>query len=221
MGNVIHMSDDIHQQVQALLPWYVNDTLDEDEAAAVEAHLAECAECRRDLVNEKALGTEVSLASMDVDQGWAAMRARITGQPDVPVAALPPVSANVVPLRPKPLLGRSVPLGWVIGAQAAALALMIGGVHLSRPGPEPVYHALGASPLPVAGNVIVIFRSDTTEQALRNALAQSDASLVGGPTDSNAFILHVDGPKRPSALAALRANDKVMLAEPIDGPATP
>jgi hypothetical protein len=216
MGNVIHFSGDIHQQVQSLLPWYVNDTLDEDEGAAVEAHLAECAECRRDLLTEKALGSEVSLASMDVDQGWATMRDRIAGH--APAAPLP---ANVVPLRRKSLFRRPIPMGWALGAQAAALALVVGGMRLGQPAPDPVYHALGSAPLPAAGNMIVIFRPDATEQALRDALVGNHASLVGGPTDSNAYILHVDDAKRPTALAALRANRQIVLAEPIDGPVRP
>jgi hypothetical protein len=226
MGNVIPLGGDVHQQVQSLLPWYVNDTLSEDEAAAVEAHLAECAECRRDLVSEKALGGEVSLASMDLDQGWAAMRDRIEGRiHSAPkpsnLAPSDPASSNVVPLRRKPIFLRSIPLGWALGAQAAALVLVFGGVRLSHPAPDPVYHTLSSASLPATGNMIVIFRPDTTELALRNALLGSHASLVGGPTDSNAYVLNVDGAKRADALAALRANRQIVLAEPIDGPVHP
>jgi hypothetical protein len=216
MSNVSHLGGDIHQQVQILLPWYVNDTLDEIETETVEVHLAECAECRRDLEGEKKLGVESSLASMDVDQGWAAMRERIASTGLIPI--LPnSLRTNITPLRRKSILRRSIPLGWATAAQAAALVLIVGGVRMTRPPLEPVYHALGAAPVSAAGNVIVIFRPEATERELREALTGSRASLVGGPTDSNAYILHVDGATRASALTALRANSHVVLAEPIDG----
>jgi hypothetical protein len=217
MNNVIPLAGDDHQQVQSLLPWYVNGTLDEDEAAAVEAHLVECDECRADLAAERVLASEVPLASMDVDQGWAAMRNRIAGT--MPEAPSPP--ATVVPFRRKSVFGRSIPIGWAVAAQAAALALVVGGVELSRPTPDHVYHTLGAAPAPATGDMIVIFRPDATEQAMRSALTANGASLVGGPTASNAYVLHVDTAKRAGALAALRADRDVVLAEPIDGPAQP
>lgn len=219
MGTIIHLSGDEHQQVQMLLPWFVNDTLEESEASAVEAHLAECAECRRDLIQEKALAMEASLASMDVDQAWAAMRDRVVSSAQHPAGPAP--TANVVPLRRRSILKRPVPLGWAMAAQAAALLLVVGGMRLTQPPLEPVYHALGAAPAPAAGNVIVIFRPEATEQALRAALAGSHTSMVGGPTDSDAYILHVDPAQRAGALATLRANGQVVLAEPIDGPNRP
>jgi anti-sigma factor RsiW len=40
---------DAHEQAQMLLPWHVNGSLEPGEAALVEAHLAECAECRATL----------------------------------------------------------------------------------------------------------------------------------------------------------------------------
>jgi hypothetical protein len=220
MGKVIRLAGDIHQQVQSLLPWYVNATLEEDEAAAVEAHLAECVECRRALVGEKTLGVEVSLASMDIDQGWAAMRRRIAGETGVPAVAAPR-PAHVVPLRRQPFLRRPVPMGWAIGAQAAALLLVFGGLQLRHAVSPPMYHALGSAPLPAAGNVIVIFKPEATERAMRDALAGNHATMVGGPTDSNAYVLHVDVAQRPGGHAAGRPNDVVTLAEPVDGPVAP
>ena len=35
-----------HNDVELLLPWYVNDTLDDDERKTVQQHLQTCAECR-------------------------------------------------------------------------------------------------------------------------------------------------------------------------------
>ncbi len=40
----------LHREVWALLPWYVNGTLTDQEIAAVESHLATCADCQCELV---------------------------------------------------------------------------------------------------------------------------------------------------------------------------
>ena len=43
MAQIIHFRGSPHDEVQELLPWFVNGTLDTDEAERVEAHLASCA----------------------------------------------------------------------------------------------------------------------------------------------------------------------------------
>jgi len=222
MGRVISMPGDPHQQVQTLLPWYMNGTLDAGEVAAVEAHLAECAECREDLVLERAIGQDMPGIPLDVERGWAAMRGRIERErspvPE-PVAVLQEPT-NVVPLRGN-WLQRSVPVRWALAAQAAAAVLIVGAGRLMMPvaAPEPLYHALGSAPQAVPGNMVVIFRPDTIEQDLRGAVVASGAELVGGPTVSDAYVLRVASPQRDTALARLRANVHVVLAEPIDGSA--
>jgi hypothetical protein len=78
--------------------------------------------------------------------------------------------------------------------------------------------ALGdkAQPSPSA-NVIILFRPEATEAGMRAALRQSGASLVGGPTDADAYLLRVPAQERATALERLRAEDEVLMAEPIDG----
>jgi hypothetical protein len=50
-------------------------------------------------------------------------------------------------------------------------------------------------------------------------LATSGAALVGGPTEADAYLLHVPANARPAALEKLRKDSNVTLAQPIDGPA--
>jgi anti-sigma factor RsiW len=216
MGNIIRLSGDPHQETQHLLPWYANGTLDADEAATVEAHLAGCAECRADLATERALGVEVASMPIDVEQGWAAMRSRIEARD----RAAP---SPVVPIRPRrtSFFRRPVPVGWALTAQAAAAILMVGATRLSGPAAQPLYHALGSTPVSAPGNVVVIFRPDTAEQDLRGALLRSGARLVGGPTASDAYVLRVADAERGAAIARLRSNGHVVLAEPIDEDAQP
>ena len=78
------------------------------------------------------------------------------------------------------------------------------------------YRALGSAPAAAPGNIIVIFRPTASEQELRAALTQSGARVVDGPTASDAFVLRVAPAERTAALARLKANRQVMMAEPID-----
>lgn len=214
MTQIFQFEGDLHQQAQILLPWYVNGTLDLDEVAAVEAHLAECPECRADLERERALGHEVANLSLDVDHGWAALRDR-----------LEPLAATLAPTplrRPVAFLRKPVPMGWAIMAQAACLALAaIGVVSFASPRIRPEaaghYRALGSADAATIGNVVVMFKPSASELALRQTLRQAGARVVDGPTAGDAYILHVEPRRRTEALARLRADDDVQLAEPIDG----
>src|SRR5262245_36110475 len=48
-----------HDEVQALLPWFANGTLDEAEHAWVETHLGRCSQCRAEAEECRALGAAV------------------------------------------------------------------------------------------------------------------------------------------------------------------
>jgi hypothetical protein len=82
---------------------------------------------------------------------------------------------------------------------------------------RPQYHALGSAPAPASANLIVMFRSAATEQAVRDQLQSAGASIVGGPTSTGAYLLHVDPARRQSALTRLQSASSVELAQPIDG----
>jgi hypothetical protein len=52
---------------------------------------------------------------------------------------------------------------------------------------------------------------------VRSTLRIANASIVDGPTAADAYLLHVPPQQRNEALAKLRADDDVQMAEPIDG----
>jgi hypothetical protein len=99
------------------------------------------------------------------------------------------------------------------------LILGLGSIVIGRP--RPLYHALGAAPSTAVGDIVIIFKPTAPEQALRAALIQSGARLVDGPTVSDAYILYVKPSERPKALARLRADAAVVLAEPLDAEMRP
>jgi anti-sigma factor RsiW len=196
-----------HDEAEELLPWYANGQLDAPDRARVDAHLSTCAYCRQQLALERRLIDEFQAMTPEVESGWARVRARIAAP------------APVRPRRSRPFtevwtyLSRPA----VAGLVAAQLAFVViaGGTLLSLSRPD--YHALGSAPAPASANVIVIFRAEATEADVRDVLKAANASIVGGPTPANAYLLHVAPPQRQPALAKLQSDDNVEMAEPIDG----
>lgn len=199
-------TDDAHEEADSLLPWYATGELDPTERSLVENHLKSCARCQRQLRHEQRLIEELAALSPEVEAGWARLRDRI---------ALP-----VPEPRRTRFAGRGI---WqtvrrpaVAALLAAQLAFVVfaGGLMLSLQRPD--YRALGSAQAPAAANVLVIFKPEITEEHMRAALTASGASLVGGPTSADAYLLHVQPAARDAALARLRSDRNVSLAQPID-----
>jgi anti-sigma factor RsiW len=215
-GQILHLEPDPHVATQRLLPWYLTGRLDTDEHDAVEAHLAQCPECRAELETERQwqLLQPGHGAQVDVEDGWARMRARLGGD------ALPrPVT------RPAPASRRRnwLPPTWQrlpARAWAAPALLSVGlavaiGVTLR---PVPVvgeYHALSA-PVEAGATAVVRFRPDATEAQIRHGLKDSDARLVDGPTVSDAYVVRLPRDHYAAALDKLRKEPGVALVEALE-----
>ncbi len=204
MGSLIHLHLDRHDETLKLLPWYATGQLDAADHAQVGAHLTGCAECRAELASERRLRGAVAGLSVDVEMGWAAFRRTHVARPRYRLAR--------TALRH--ITSRPAALGWFVVAQAVLLLVAV--PILSPAGRLAPYRTLGAAPSAATGNIIVMFRPETSERALRHALTLSGARLVDGPTAADAYVLRVPDARRRAALATLHAQPAVMLAEPID-----
>lgn len=212
MGHVVTFPADRHQEVQQLLPWYWTGTLDEAERAMVDAHLGDCAECREELGTEPALKAALASASPDAETSWESLRMR-TG------AAMPAprrtrrtwAAAGRRPARPEGLK-------WVVAAQFVLLAVLGFAALPTSPAAQRQgeYRALGEAPAGRTGNVLAMFRPDSSVAAMRHSLEASGARLVDGPTPAGAYLLEVPGGIGGRQLAALRGDPNVTMAEPIE-----
>lgn len=207
----LHCADDQPHEAEALLPWYATGQLDGRDRALVEDHLQSCLHCQQQLFLERRLIDEYGTLVPQVENGWSRLRAGLDVAPEPKrPPLLQPLSDFWHSLTRPPVMG-------LVAAQAVLL-LIGGGLLLSVQRPQAAqYHALSSAPAPAAADVIVMFQENATEEQISHALNASGASLVGGPTAADAYLLHVDQKNRSAAVARLQSDRHVTLAQPIDG----
>ena len=219
MSRVVQLGVDVHQRVQTLLPWYVGAGLDEEERASVEAHLAECPRCQAELAWERKLhaADDGAAAPADAERGFAVLRERIAGG-----------AARSRPTGLAARLARGWQRGpawmrWAVVGQCAVIAMFGVALLIGAPSSEDRYRALGAPAAApgAAGNLIVRFRPDATEQQMRSVLRDNEARLVYGPTTTDAYLLAVPPERVRAVVTRLRAQNVVLLVEALDGSAPP
>lgn len=209
MGRIIPLNADRHEQTQMLMPWYVTGQLEAEEAAQVEAHLTDCRECRAEFRLEQRLEMAVAGLPFDADLGWAEVRARLAAQGDRRGLA------GAV----RRAFSPAARTGWAIAAQ---FILVIVAIGMLLPLTQPArYHALGAAQPAPRGDLIVMFRPEAQAQDLSRVLRDSGARLVDGPTAADAYVLAAPPGGRSAALARLRANHAIVMAEALDAPPAP
>jgi len=202
MSDLNHSNDQPHE-AEELLPWYASGRLDPADRLLVEEHLSSCPGCREQLTLERRVIREFRSLAPEMDAGWARLLSRVA----------PPPAPRKEPRQMWRMAGHPA----VATLAAAQVAFLVFGaatlLWLSRP----TYQALGSAPPSTTADVIVMFRADATIEDVRSTLRAANASIVDGPTDADAYLLHVPARQRNIALTRLRADDDVQMAEPIDG----
>ena len=216
-GQILHLEPDPHAAVQRLLPWYLTGRLETSEHDAVETHLAQCPECRAELETERQwqLLQPGHGAQVDVEDGWARMRARLGGD------AAPRPVATPVPRRRSWLppawqaVRRPAARAWAAPA-LLSMALAVAIVVTLRPAtPAGEFHAL-AAPAEGGATAVVRFRPDATEAQIRQGLKDSGARLVDGPTVSDAYVVRLSREHYAAAIDKLRKAPGVALVEALE-----
>ena len=113
-----------HDELRELLAAYALDALDSEDERAVEAHLATCPDCRRDVAALREAAASLATGVPAVEPP-AALKTRIMRATELEARVEPPA-----PVTPLPA-GR--PRNWslAMAALAAALAVVLGGLNLS------------------------------------------------------------------------------------------
>lgn len=196
-----------HDQAEQLLPWYATGQLDAADRAQVERHLLSCGDCRQQLKLERRFIDEFQGLAPEVDSGWARLRARVAA-PALKAPRRRHALREIWAMLTRPAVA-------ALAVAQIAFVVIAGAAFLSLG--RPAYHVLGSPPVAADANAIVIFRAETREGEMRRALGGAGATIVGGPTAADAYLLHVAAADRQDAIARLQADDNVQLAQPIDG----
>lgn len=211
-GQVLQLDPAAHKVADALLPWFVNGTLEGDELAFVQQHLSGCKRCQREV--EWLRGLHAACVAGEASPGAAPVLRRLRRR------------LEELPRRRR---GTSVPnfwsrlppwSGWAV-ATPLAVMLAVGAWLLPAAEGTAPYRTLGAASAKAvaSGNIVVVFDPATTEADLRRILQQAGARIVDGPTESNAYVLAVPAQEEIRALQALRAQRATLLAVQL-GPQT-
>jgi putative zinc finger protein len=204
-----------HQEVSALLPWYVNDTLADTERQKVDAHVGGCAVCRDDLALHKRILEGIN-AQPALDYMPVASLKRLQARLDVAQtqAAAPPMA----PFEP----GRSdAPRrGWMaasIAAMAVAIALLAADrwVQFEVRERQPNYHTVTKEiPRPQGEVIRAVFSPSITLVELQTILDEAQLKIVSGPTEAGVYSLASNSTLTVrSSLALLRRHATVRFAE--------
>ena len=193
-----------HEAAQLLLPWLLAGTLDGAELAIVQHHLQGCAQCQADLAWQRKLRAAAPApdAAFDADRALAQLLPRLGPQSS---------RLGVLDRWRKAAAANSAWLKWTATVQLAAIGVL--SVLLAgHDGAD--YRAMGAAPRADA-NAVVMFRPDTSEREMRRIQQASGARVVDGPTVTDAYVLALPASQASAALARMRAERAVTLAQPL------
>ena len=211
-GQILRFDDTEHRNADALLPWFVNETLSDDERASVDRHLRDCARCRREVEALRQLQAfcRSAPARIDATPGPRNVNDRVTAASHRG-SVRPWLQRFLQRWRRAPQWTR-----WVIVAEFAgvlALTAFVGAYDGESSAP---YRTLGAPPAASPyGTIAVVFVPGLAEAEMRRILQAAGARIVDGPTTTDAYVLRVPTGHRIDALMTLRSEPAVVLAEPL------
>jgi anti-sigma-K factor RskA len=220
-GHVLPFEGRSHRDVERLLPWYVNATLDAGERDLVRQHLADCAHCRSEVAALRALvgaGAEDTVEPDDaraLDRDWSRLRVRLHAQ------RREASRSSVHRMR----TGWRTSAKWMrvaLAAQVCVVAVL--AVFLMRTERAPStdaasfdapYRTLSAtsSPIPSNDTMLVVFDPRLTDAQLRELLGANHARIVDGPNAAGAFLVAAPQGQAELVRNALRASPGVAMAE--------
>jgi len=216
---------DTHAEAWALLPWLANGRIQASDREWVEAHLAQCAECRGELAVQQLVVTEMNgqthpeASATDEHRSFNKLWARI----EASEAAALPVSSVKGTGAPVSRTSRTV--RWLAAAvvvQGFGLALF-GFNALRQNSPAGGYITYSEVP-PQRLNapaVRVVFAPEASMSEVNTLLTHQGLSIVSGPGTSGNFTAELSadavasGASANSVAAVISKDPNVSFAQPV------
>ena len=234
-----------HQQIQLLLPWYLNQSLEQNERLQVQRHLRSCLRCNRELVALRKLVAAVNQPSdleVAAEASFAGLHAKMQ--------AAEPVRQSPTSAIKKPTLawfGNRVSVasgcagntanrhgllsrlngstGKRFAIAASMLLVMVTlTMHYGRSPVTADYYTLSAAKTkaPEGVKLRVVFSKSLPESGINSLLEKIHGRFVEGPNSVGAYTVRLaDGKGRPDiteVTAFLRNQQNVLLVEPVIEP---
>ncbi|MFZ3001450.1 MAG: zf-HC2 domain-containing protein [Undibacterium umbellatum] len=213
--NQAHQSDESdHSQVQDLLPWYANNTLQADEQQLVRAHLQTCTACQDDLQWQQKLKAGEPAASTvpNVDRALARLLPKLDGQ--VQAAKVNNTNNFMAGLRTLFTADGKAPARRGMAVMAAQTAVIVGLVaFMALPRQDDSSYRVLGSGERSSGNIVVVFKPETTVKDIQRIMSINDARIIDGPTVTNAYLLNVDDARLEQSIRELRSEAGIELVE--------
>ena len=210
------------QEISALLPWYVNDTIGEQDRQRVDAHLILCASCRDDLARERLICRSMTVETAVEHMPAASLKrlqARLDGVTDPQADAAPQAVAptQVSSAQPRRSAAWQAAMAASIAVAVVALSLLAADrwLQFRARTSAPSYYTVTTSVARAPGEVIrAVFSPTITLAELQAVLDESQLRIVSGPTEAGVYSLATkSGRPVSSSLALLRGNSNVRFAE--------
>jgi anti-sigma factor RsiW len=224
-GRVLDFVKSSHRRTQELLPWFLNGTLEGDEAHQVEEHLRGCPACRAELECMNVLRSDYveSELAPEAQEAFDRLRPRLLDEP-APASRPRRIAPRAAPRRtpvPAWATARLAPIPiWVKLALTAQFTLIfaLGWQVLQTDRSPTAFHTLAQAGAPehAAGSLVVVFDPNASQRDVARILHGCGGRVVDGPTTpSNGYVLAVPDGSLNVALTRLRAEPAVVLAEPM------
>ncbi len=216
------------EDVLGWIPWYGDEGLSERQRGAVQAHAAECAECRAELEMIAGAPYEIDGDLPDPDQAFAEVTARIAREEGAGSPVVLPTEPSRLPpalpereltqladwaLSSSPSRGRAD--SWRRGAAWAAAALVLLGVgglvgsmlDAGPTGGDPAgaVYTLATTPDGSRGPELdVVFREQASLAEISAALQAVGGEIVAGPTPLGVYRIRLAADAAPGSEPAAK-----------------
>ena len=223
--NVLPFEGRTHRDVERLLPWYVNATLEPGESEMVRAHLGDCTTCRaevaslRGLQDAGAVDEPHETDAHAIDRDWSRLRNRLHAQRQG-VARSPVQRVRSGWRNSAPWMRLAVAAQF--GVVAVLAVMLFRGERNVAPNDVHTYRTLSSPAAPVAtgDTLLVVFDPRLTDAQMRELLGANHARIVDGPNTAGAYLVAAPHGQAEFVRNALRASPGVAMAESL-APPTP
>ena len=204
-----------HEQAMEMLPWLINNSLSNDERAAVLDHAQSCVACRREMKSLEDLRDSIESSSIAIS---------------IPTPDMRNINARIDQLINRRNWGRQAlsrlgefltsPWRAVYVAQSVLLVALAAAL-LWPATPDDEYTMLTQTPNLADGHYVrVVFSPDLAQSNLNELLDDLELRIIAGPSRRGVYTLAAENSiaveDRDTALQNLLKNRNVLFAQPVN-----